>query len=115
MKTNLGNILYGAGLFGAAICALFIIDAILVRQSGASLLPISGRFMSRQEMVVTILVASVLALLSWRIGVAARIHVNRSAEKRCAAPTPNGLGVTVAGRDLDSIYDTEPSPGPEDS
>jgi hypothetical protein len=111
-KSRLGSILYGAGLFGAAICVLFLFDAISVHQSGESLLPISGRFLTRQDMVVTIAVAAVLALLSWRAGVAARNYVNRSAEKRRAAP--KGLGVTVTGRDLDSIRDTEPSQEPED-
>lgn len=111
MKKNLGHILYGAGLFGAAICLLIVFDSISVRQSGQSLLPITGRFMSQQDLVVTFLVASVLGLLSWRIGVAARNHVNRTAKSRRSGP--KGPGITVVGRDLNSVRDTEPSQVPE--
>ncbi|NNE85884.1 MAG: hypothetical protein HKN28_18120 [Alphaproteobacteria bacterium] len=76
---------------------LYTFDVIWVHQSGQSLLPISGRFVTRQDMRVTIAVGTVLGLLSWRIGVVARLYANRAAEKKHAAAKVGG--VTVPGRD----------------
>ena len=84
MNSRLGNILYLAGLVGAGICVLFAVDAIMINQNGRSVLLISGRFVSRGEMISAIAIGATLALLSWRAGVAARSFVNKSAEKRAA-------------------------------
>ena len=61
MNTRLGNILYRAGLVGAALSLLYVVDAIWVHESGKSLLPISGRFMSREDMFAAIAIGVVLA------------------------------------------------------
>jgi hypothetical protein len=82
MKTLLGNILYGAGLVGAALSLLYAIDAIWVHQSGRSLLRISGRFVSREDMLTAIAIGIVLALLSWGVGGVARYYVNKLADKQ---------------------------------
>ena len=85
MHTRLGNTLYGAGLAGAAISIIFAIDAIWVHGSGKSLLPITGRFVSREDMLAAVGVDVALMLLSWGAGTVARYAVNNSAEKRAAA------------------------------
>ena len=81
MKTLLGNILYRAGLVGAALSLLYAIDAIWSDQIGRSLLPIFGYFMPREDVLYTIEIGIVLALLSWGAGTAARYYVNKLAEK----------------------------------
>ena len=81
MNTRLGNILYRAGLVGGALSLLYAVDAVLVHESGRSLLPISGRFMSREDMFAAIAIGVVLALLSWGTGTAARYYVDKLAEK----------------------------------
>ena len=88
MNTRLGNILYGAGLVGAAMSVFYAVDVMWVYESGKSLLPISGRFLSLEEMFVATAIAGVLAVLSWRAGVAARSFVNKSAELRAAVKDP---------------------------
>jgi len=85
VHTRLGNILYRAGLVGAAISILYAIDVIWVHESGRSLLPISGRFVTREEMLVTVSTGFVLTLLFWGAGAAARYFLNKSAEKHRAA------------------------------
>ena len=85
MNTRLGNILYGAGLVGAATSIIFSVDAIWVHGSGKSLLPIHGRFISREDMLATVAIGIVLTLLSWGAGTTARYTLNKSAEKRAAA------------------------------
>ena len=82
MNSRLGIILYLAGVIGAGICILLAVDSILIYQSGNSFLLISGRFVSRGEMISVIAIGATLALLSWRAGVAARSFVIKSAEKR---------------------------------
>ncbi len=82
MNTRLGNILYWAGLVGAAVSILFTIDVIWVHQSGRSLLPISGRFVSRADMLADISIGIVVTLAFWGGGAAARYLVNKAAEKR---------------------------------
>lgn len=84
MNTRLGNILYNAGMAGAAFSLLYAIDAIFVHGSGRSLLPISGRHVSREEMLIAIGISIALALLSWGAGGAARYYLNKSAESRAA-------------------------------
>ena len=81
MNTRLGNILYRAGLVGAALSLLYVVDAVWVHESGRSLLPISGRFMSREDMFAAIAIGIVLALVSWGTGTAARYYVNKLAEQ----------------------------------
>ncbi len=76
MNTRLGNILYGAGLIGAAISILYSIDAVWVHESGKSLLSMSGRFISREDMLAAIGIGIALTLLSWGAGAAARYFVN---------------------------------------
>ena len=85
MNTRLGNILYGAGLVGAALGLIYAIDAVWVHESGQSLLPIDGRFVSREDMLIALGIGILLALISWGAGVAARHFVNRSAQNRTAA------------------------------
>ena len=85
MDTRLGNILYGVGLFGAALSLVYAVDAIWVHGSGKSLLPITGRFVSREDMLATVGISIVVAILCWGAGAAARHLVNKSAEKRAAA------------------------------
>ncbi len=82
MNTRLGNILYRAGLVGAALSLLYAVDAIWVHESGRSLLPISGRFVSREDMLTAIAIGIVLALLSWGVGGVARYYVNKLADKQ---------------------------------
>ena len=81
MNTHCGNILYGAGLVGAAISLFYTVDAIWVHESGRSLLSVSGRFMSREDMLAAIAIGIVSALMSWGAGTAARYYVNKLAEK----------------------------------
>ena len=81
MNTRPGNILYGAGLAGAAISSLYSIDAIWVHSTGQSLLPISGRFVSREDMLAAISIGLVSALLCWGAGSMARYLLNRTATK----------------------------------
>lgn len=90
MKTRLGKIFYNIGLAGAALSLLYSIDAIYVHESGRSLLPISGRHVSRDEMLITIAISITLALLSWGAGSAARHFLNKSAKKRADAGDPRG-------------------------
>lgn len=85
MNRRLGNILYGASLVGAAISILYAVDTIWVHESGRSLLPISGRFVTRENMLATVGTGFVLAFLFWGAGTAARYFLNRSAEKHRAA------------------------------
>lgn len=99
-NSRLGSILHGVGLLGVAICVGYVLDVIWVHQSGQSLLPISGRFVSRQDLMVTMAVGTVLGLLSWQIGVVARLYANRAAEKKHASA--NEEGITVPGRDWTS-------------
>ena len=80
MAALLGNILYRAGMVGAALSLLYAVDAIWVHASGRSLLPIPGRFVSREDMFAAIAIGVVLALLSWGTGTAARRYVNKLAE-----------------------------------
>ena len=82
MNSRLGNILYGAGLVGVAISLFYVVDAIWVHQSGGSLLPISGRYMSREDMLAAIATGVMLALLSAGAGEVARYYVNKLAEKQ---------------------------------
>ncbi len=82
MNALRGNILYGAGLVGAAISLFYAVDAIWVHESGRSLLPISGRFVSREDMLTAIAIGIVLALLSWGVGGVARYYVNKLADKQ---------------------------------
>ena len=77
MNTRVGKILYGAGLAAAAICVFYAMDAMWVYGSGKSLLPISGRFISREEIFATVAISVVLALLSWGAGTAARYFSNK--------------------------------------
>ncbi len=81
MKTLLGNILYRAGMVGAALSLLYAVDAIWVDQIGRSLLPIFGHFMPREDVLYTIEIGIVLALVSWGTGTAARYYVNKLAGK----------------------------------
>jgi hypothetical protein len=81
MKTLLANILYTAGLIGAAISLLYVVDTIWMHAGGRSLLPIFGRFLPREDMLHTIVIGIVLALLSWGAGAAARYYVNKLAKK----------------------------------
>ena len=74
-------ILYRAGLVGAALSLLYAVDVIWVHASGRSLLPIPGRFVSREGMLTAIAIGLMLALLSWGTGTAARYLVNKLAEK----------------------------------
>ena len=81
MNTRLGNILYRAGLVGAALSLLYAVDAIWVDQIGRSLLPIFGHFMPGKNVLYTIEIGIVLALVSWGTGTATRYYVNKLAEK----------------------------------
>lgn len=90
MNTRLGNTLYGIGLAGAAIAIVFAVDAIWVHASGKSLLPIRGRFVSREDMLASVGIAVVVALACWGAGAAARYLVNKSAEKKAAAKDSGG-------------------------
>ncbi len=81
MNSRLGIILYLAGVIGAGVCILFAVDSILIYQSGNSFLLISGRFVSRGEMISAIAIGATLALLSWRAGVAARFSCHQIGRK----------------------------------
>ncbi len=85
MNTRLGNILYWAGITGAAISILYIIDVIWVHENGRSLLPVPARFVSREEMLINVGIGVVLALAFWGAGSAARYIVHKAAEKRPAS------------------------------
>jgi type III secretory pathway component EscT len=85
MNTRLGNILYRAGLVGAAISVLYTVDVIWVHENGRSLLPVAARFVSREEMLIDVSIGVVLALVFWGAGWAARYIFNKVAEKQ---PTP---------------------------
>jgi len=88
MNTRLGKTLYGTGLAGAALSLLYAVDAIWVHESGQSLLPISGRYLSREEMLIAIAIGVTLALLSWSAGCAARYLINQSTQKQVSADDP---------------------------
>lgn len=81
MKARLGNTLYKAGLIGAVISLFYVVDTIWVHAGGRSLLPIFGRFLPGEDMLYTIEIGGVLALLSWGTGAAARYYMNKLAEK----------------------------------
>ncbi len=70
------------------MCIFYAVDVMWVYESGKSLLPISGRFISLEEMLIAVAVSVVLAAVSWRIGKAARDFVNKSPEKRGGAKGP---------------------------
>ena len=114
MNTRSGNILYGAGLVGAAISSLYSVDAIWVHSSGQSLLPISGRFMSREDMLTAIGIGLVAALVCWGAGSLARHLVNRSAAKQAVADRRRAAGdgelISVARRQTEHV--TPPGSGP---
>ncbi len=82
MNALRGNILYGAGLVGAAISLFYAVDVVWVHESGKSLLPISGRFMSREDMFAAIAFGVTLALLSGGAGEIARYYVKKLANKQ---------------------------------
>ncbi len=82
MDTRLGNIFYGVGLAGAAVSSIYAIDAVWVHASGSSILPISGRFVSRDDMLSAIGIGLVSALVWWAAGAAARNLINRSAARQ---------------------------------
>ena len=84
MKDRLGDILYGAGLVAAAICLLYAVDVVWVHESGRSLLGITGRFISQEDVSAGIIISIILAGVSWGVGAAARSYVNKSAAKRAA-------------------------------
>lgn len=88
MNTRLGNNLYIAGIAGAVLSLLYAVDAVWVHGSGQSLLPISGRYVSREEMHIAITIGVALALLSWGVGAAARYLLNRPAQKQTGADDP---------------------------
>ena len=88
LNTRLGSILYWAGLACAAIGVLYAVDAVWIYDSGISLLPTAGRYMSLEEMFVAVGIGVLLALISWRAGAAARSCVNKSAEMRTGAKYP---------------------------
>ena len=77
--------MFWIGLIGAAICILYALDTIWVYESGRSLLQISGRFVSREDMLLAVVIGVVLAVLSLGTGVAAQSFLNKSAEERAAA------------------------------
>jgi hypothetical protein len=94
MNTRLGTILYGIGLAGAALSLLYATDAIFVHSSGKSLLPIPGRYISREDMLVAISIGIALALLFWGAGAAARYFINKSAATQAARPEPDAQTAT---------------------
>ena len=85
MHKRLGNILFLAGLVGAALSMLYAVDVIWVHESGRSLLPISGRFVTRGNMLDAVGIGFVLALVFLGAGTAARYILNTSAEKHRTA------------------------------
>ena len=113
MNTRSGDILYGAGLVGAAISCLYSMDAIWVHSSGQSLLPISGRYLSREGMLTAISIGLVAALVCWGAGALARHLVNRSAAKQAVADRQHAAGdgelSSVARRQTEQV--TPPGPG----
>ena len=89
LNTRPGSILYRAGLAGAAIGVLYAVDAVWIYDSGKSLLPMTGRYMSLEEMFIAAGIGTLLALMSWCAGAAARDLVNKSAEMRTGAKDPS--------------------------
>lgn len=85
MNTRLGNILYNSGMAGAGLSLLYSIDAIWVHASGRSLLQISGRHVSREEMLFAIAISITAALLFWGAGSLARFFLNKSAKQQAGA------------------------------
>jgi len=79
MDTRLGRTLYNAGLAGAALSLIYVIDVVWLHTSGKSLVPIPGRFASREEMLAIIAIGTGVALLFWGCGAAARHFMNKSA------------------------------------
>lgn len=94
MNTRLGKILYNTGLAAGALILLYPIDAIFVHGSGKSLLPIPGRYVSREDMFVAISIGIAVALLFWGAGAAARYFVNKSAETQAVRPEPDARTAT---------------------
>ncbi len=88
MKTRFGDVLFWTGVIGAAICMLYAVDTIWIHQTGRSILQISGGFRSFEDMLAAVAIGVVLAVLFWGAGVAARSHVNKSAEKRSGPKEP---------------------------
>ena len=82
MRMRFGDILYYVGLIGAAVSLLFAIDSVWVHQSGRSLIPIDGRFVSRDDMVTNIGIGIVAALVFWALGSLARSALRRDSVKQ---------------------------------
>lgn len=93
MDTRLGSNLYRAGLAGAATSIIYTINVIWMSEAGSSFLPITERYVSREEMLATVAVGVALTLLFWGAGAAARYFVNKAAETKAAESkaAENGL------------------------
>ena len=88
MHTRLGHVVFWAAQSAAAFCILYVLDAVLIYKDGTSFLPISGRYVSGEDLAAAIIVGLVLAMIFSRAGVGARSYVNKRAEKRVAETTP---------------------------
>ena len=108
MNTRLGTNLYRVGLVGAAISILYTMDVVWVHTSGSSILPISGRFVSREDMVATVAIGVTATLLFWGGGAAARYLVDKSAETRAAADMPREAAPPPPTTTTDSPAETPP-------
>lgn len=105
MNTRFGNFLYGVGLTAACIVILYTIDVIWVHARGTSLLPISGRFVSREDMLITSVIGFAVTLMLWGAGAAARNIVNKSVESRAAAKQPRHDDRKSRRRDINARRD----------
>ncbi len=115
MKTRFGDVLFWTGLAGAAICILYAVDTIWIRESGRSLLGISGLFESFDDTFAAVAIGVVLAALFCGAGVAARSFVNKSAELRAAEMDPAEIEDAPPGSGAASSQAADQAPSDGDA
>ena len=82
MHARLGSIMYWAGIVGAVFSLLHGVDTIWVHQSGTSLIGISGKFVSRPEMLLALVLSFVVAGLFFAAGWSARAYLTELAARK---------------------------------
>lgn len=81
MNARLGNILYRAGLAGAAMGVFYAVNVIWAHHTGQALVSLSKHYVSREEMLAGVSTGVVAALLCWGAGVGTRYLLSRPAKE----------------------------------